>query len=141
MFGSLQMDEVADPIILAYELGDTGSSDWTSVKELAGYLVANGPATPEERWEEIGGYSPATMAAEIAGLLCAASIASANGDTVDAVTYQSTAQSWASEVDSLTYTGSRNIGTAVSAENDLANSGSSRCPGSTVVIHAGGVSV
>ena len=26
VFGSLQMDEVADPIILAYELGDTGSS-------------------------------------------------------------------------------------------------------------------
>src|SRR5580704_17848483 len=37
--------------------------------------------------------------------------------------------------------GSRNIGTAVNAENDLANSGSSRCPGSTVAIHAGGVSV
>ena len=104
VFGSLQMDEVADPIILAYQLGDTGSSYFTSVKELAGYLVANGPATPEERWEEAGGYSPATMAAEIAGLLCAASIATANGDTADAATYQSTAQSWASELDSLTYT-------------------------------------
>ena len=104
VFGSLQMDEVADPIILAYQLGDTGSSYWASVKNLAGYLVANGPATPEERWEEIGGYSPATMAAEIAGLLCAASIAEANGDTADAATYQSTAQSWASEVDGLTYT-------------------------------------
>ena len=66
MFGSLQMDEVADPIILAYQLGDYGSSYFTSVKELAGDLVANGPATPEERWEEAGGYSPATMAAEIA---------------------------------------------------------------------------
>ena len=104
VFGSLQMDEVADPIILAYQLGDTGSSYWASVKNLAGYLVANGPATPEERWEEIGGYSPATMAAEIAGLLCAASIAEANGDTADAATYQSTAQSWASEVDGLTHT-------------------------------------
>jgi len=104
VFGSLQMDEVADPIILAYQLGDTGSSYLASVKELAGYLVANGPATPEERWEEIGGYSPATMAAEIAGLLCAASIAEANGDTADAATYQSTAQSWASELDNLTYT-------------------------------------
>ena len=104
VFGSLQMDEVADPIILAYQLGDTGSSYWAAVKNLAGYLVANGPATPEERWEEIGGYSPATMAAEIAGLLCAASIAEANGDTADAATYQSTAQSWASEVDGLTYT-------------------------------------
>jgi len=104
VFGSLQMDEVADPIILAYQLGDTGASTWPSLKALAGYLVANGPATPEERWEEAGGYSPATMAAEIAGLLCAASIAVANGDTADAATYQSTAQSWASELDSLTYT-------------------------------------
>ena len=56
VFGSLQMDEVADPIILAYQLGATGSSDWAYVKELAGYLVANGPYTPEERWEENGGY-------------------------------------------------------------------------------------
>ena len=104
VFGSLQMDEVADPIILAYQLGDTGSSAWGYVKELAGYLVAHGPYTPEERWEENGGYSPATMAAEIAGLLCAASIAEANSDSADAATYQSTAQSWASELDSLAYT-------------------------------------
>jgi len=104
VFGSLQMDEVADPIILAYQLGDTGSSAWGYVKELAGYLVAHGPSTPEERWEENGGYSPATMAAEIAGLLCAASIAEANSDSADAATYQSTAQSWASELDSLAYT-------------------------------------
>jgi glucoamylase len=104
VFGSLQMDEVADPIILAYQLGATTSADWGHVEELASYLVSNGPYTPEERWEENGGYSPATMAAEIAGLLCAASIAQANGATSDAETYQSTALSWASEVDSLTYT-------------------------------------
>ncbi len=104
VFGSLQMDEVADPIILAYQLGATTSADWGHVEELASYLVANGPYTPEERWEENGGYSPATRAAEIAGLLCAASSAQANGATSDAETYQSTALSWASEVDSLTYT-------------------------------------
>jgi len=44
------------------------------------------------------------MAAEIAGLLCAASIAETNGATSQAATYQSTALSWASEVDGLTYT-------------------------------------
>ena len=104
VFGSLQMDEVADPIILAYQLGATGSSDWTYVEELANYLVAHGPSTPEERWEEIGGYSPATMAAEIAGLVCAAAIAGDNSDPAAAQTYQSTAQAWASEVDELTYT-------------------------------------
>ena len=104
VFGSLQMDEVADPIILAYQLGATNSADWGHIESLANYLVANGPTTPEERWEEIGGYSPATMAAEIAGLICAASVAEANGATSQAATYQSTALSWASQVDSLTYT-------------------------------------
>jgi glucoamylase len=102
VFGSIQMDEVADPIVLAYQLGDT--SAWSDVELLANYLVANGPYTLEERWEENAGYSPATMAAEIAGLICAASIASANGDTSAALQYQETAQAWASEVDDLTYT-------------------------------------
>ena len=104
VFGSLQMDEVADPIILAYQLGATNAADWTHVEALANYLVANGPYTPEERWEEIGGYSPSTMAAEIAGLACAASIAMTNGATGLAATYQATAQSWASQLDNLTYT-------------------------------------
>jgi len=102
VFGSLQMDEVADPIILAWQLGDT--SAWSDVELLANYLVANGPYTPEERWEENSGYSPATMAAEIAGLICAASIADANNDVAAALQYQETAQAWASEVDDLTYT-------------------------------------
>jgi glucoamylase len=104
VFGSLQMDEVADPIILAWQLGATSSGDWAYVEKLANYLVSNGPYTPQERWEENGGYSPATMAAEIAGLICAASIADNNDESSLAATYQSTAQSWASELDSLTYT-------------------------------------
>jgi glucoamylase len=104
VFGSLQMDEVADPIILAYQLSATNSADWGHIEALANYLVANGPTTPEERWEEIGGYSPATMAAEIAGLVCAAVIAQDNGATSLAATYQATALSWASQVDSRTYT-------------------------------------
>src|SRR5579875_1792003 len=104
VFGSLQMDEVADPIILAYQLGATNSADWSHIESLANYLVANGPYTPEERWEEIGGYSPSTMAAEIAGLVCAAAIAVDNGQTGLAVTYQDTARSWASQLDNLTYT-------------------------------------
>ena len=104
VFGSLQMDEVADPIILAWQLGATNSADWGHIEPLANYLVSNGPYTPQERWEENSGYSPATMAAEIAGLICAASIAETNGATSQAATYQSTALSWASEVDSLTYT-------------------------------------
>lgn len=104
VWGGLQMDEVADPLILAWQLGDTGSADWTSLKKLADYLVANGPSTQEERWEENGGYSPSTMAAEIAGLVCAAVLAKANGDTADALSYQGLARSWASQIDNLDYT-------------------------------------
>jgi glucoamylase len=135
VFGSLQMDEVADPVILAWQLGATSSTDWGYIEELANNLVANGPYTPEERWEENSGYSPATIAAEIAGLICAASIAQDNGDTSAALTYQETAQAWASEVDNLTYTttgpygngdyflritpdGQPNAGTGITIAND-----------------------
>jgi glucoamylase len=104
VFGSLQMDEVADPIILAWQLGATSSADWGYIENLANYLVDNGPYTPEERWEENSGYSPATMASEIAGLVCAAAIAEDNGATALAFNYEETAQAWASEVDELTYT-------------------------------------
>jgi glucoamylase len=103
-WGGTQMDEVADPIILAYQLGVTDSTTWATLKTEANYLVSNGPVTGEERWEEIGGYSPSTIAAEIAGLVCASSIATADGDTTDAATYLSTAKTWAADVDGWTYT-------------------------------------
>lgn len=104
VFGSLQMDEVADPIILAYQLGRTGSADWPHIQSLANYLVSNGPTTPEERWEEIGGYSPATMAAEIAGLVCASVIATDNGDSTDSATYLSKADAFEQALDADAYT-------------------------------------
>ena len=99
-----QMDEVADPLILAYQLDDTSSTDWATLKTEANYLVDNGPYTGEERWEEAGGYSPSTIAAEIAGLVCASVLADDQGDTTDAATYLSTAQTWAADVDGWTYT-------------------------------------
>lgn len=104
-----QMDEAADPLILAYQLGDTSSTDWATLKTEANYLVANGPYTGQERWEENGGYSPSTIAAEIAGLVCASSLATSQGDTSDASTYLSTAETWAGDVDGWTYTTSGSI--------------------------------
>jgi len=43
-----------------------------------------GPATEQERWEEAGGYSPSTLASNIAGLFCASSFARERGDHVTA---------------------------------------------------------
>ena len=104
MWGGNQQDEQADPIILAYQLGRTGATDFAKIKPLANFISANGPKTGQERWEENGGYSPATIAAEIAGLVCASSIATANGDSTDASAWLATAKSWAGSVAGWTYT-------------------------------------
>jgi glucoamylase len=111
VFGSLQLDEVGDPIILAYELGRKDATTWSHVKQAADFLVTfvssegyPAPYTPEERWENQSGYSPASTASEIAGLVCAADIANANGDTASAQRYLTTADSWQSQVESWTVT-------------------------------------
>jgi len=104
VFGGLQMDEVAFPIVLAWQLRRTGAADWDRVRRSADFIVANGPSTPQERWENIGGYSPATIAAEIAGLVCAADIARRNGQAATAARYLATADGWQSNLEGWTVT-------------------------------------
>lgn len=107
---NLQLDEVADPIILAYQLGRHDSSTWAHIKIAADFLVNfkqggyAAPYSPQERWENQSGYSPATIASEIAGLVCAAVIAKANGDNTSAKLYLATADSWQSHVEKWTVT-------------------------------------
>ncbi|HKY05422.1 MAG TPA: glycoside hydrolase family 15 protein, partial [Blastocatellia bacterium] len=104
-WNSVQMDEVAYPLILAYELGRTDAESFEKhVKPAANYLIKHGPATLQERWEEESGYSPSTIAAEIAGLVCAAEIASKNRDEASAVLWRAAADEWARKVDSWTVT-------------------------------------
>jgi glucoamylase len=50
------------------------------VLRAAAYLVRHGPLTPQERWEEVSGYSPSTLASNIAALICAACFARERGD-------------------------------------------------------------
>ncbi len=104
VFTSEQMDEVAFPIILAEQLGRKGPSDWAHVRLSANYLAAHGPASPQERWENLGNYSPATIAAEIAGLVCAADIARHNGDHKAAGRYLALADAWRQNLDAWTRT-------------------------------------
>jgi len=100
-----QMDEVSFPLILAWQLGMDDVDMWTGhVKPAADYVVDNGPWTPQERWENQSGYSPGTMAAEIAGLICAAEIARTNGDRNAARVYERTADRWQADVEDLTVT-------------------------------------
>ena len=84
-WNGIQMDETALPILLvdlahrekALADGDL-TKFWPMVKKAAGYLARSGPVSPEDRWEEDPGYTPFTVAAEIAALLAAAEMAELN---------------------------------------------------------------
>jgi len=71
-----QLDEVAFPLILAWRLWKANALGelhiFPFVERAAGYLVQHAPITQQERWEEAAGYSPSTLAAVVAGLICAA---------------------------------------------------------------------
>ena len=79
---SLQLDEVAFPIVLAHLVGKRDAATWRGVRK-AHFLVTfrdeetgrRAPYTPQERWENQAGCSPASIAAEVAGLVCAADLA------------------------------------------------------------------
>jgi glucoamylase len=77
-WSGVQLDETAFPIILAWrlwKLDSLGVFDPLSfVERAAGFLVRHAPVTQQERWEECAGYSPSTLAAVIAALICAAEL-------------------------------------------------------------------
>lgn len=101
-----QLDQVSLPIVLAWWLGRTNASDWAHVERAADYLVNNEdrPRSNQERWENQDGYSPNTIATEIAGLICAADIARKNGRADKAGTYEALADDWQKRVESWTAT-------------------------------------
>ena len=104
-WGSLQMDEVGYPLIMAWQLGRFDKATYEKhVKRAADFIVKNGPFTSQERWEERPGYSPSTIAAEIAGLVCAADIAKRNGDDASALIWLAAADDWARNVERWTAT-------------------------------------
>src|SRR5438094_8345526 len=78
------MDGPAFPMLVADQLNRvdalSGCDQWSMIQRAAGYLVRSGPVTQQDRWEEDGGYSPFTLAAEIAGLLAAAYFAEVKCD-------------------------------------------------------------
>jgi glucoamylase len=112
IFHSTQLDEVSDPIILAYQLGRKDAVTWSRhIKSAADFILRFAPLsehpapyTLQERWEEQSGYSPASIASEIAALVCAADIARTNGDTDSAHRYLATADSWRSQIEKWTVT-------------------------------------
>ncbi len=100
-----QLDECSYPILMAWTLGMTDSTLYQQHIRPAAYFVAShGPSFGPERWEEQGGYSPSTIAAEIAGLISAADIADINGDHVSARVFRGTADDWQRSIEGWTVT-------------------------------------
>lgn len=72
----MQLDETALPLLLANHLKKENQLDLIDVRHMifraAIFIINNGPITHQDRWEEVSGYTPATIAVEIAALLAAA---------------------------------------------------------------------
>ncbi|QCC51370.1 glycoside hydrolase family 15 protein [Halapricum salinum] len=105
-WGGEQMDEIAFPAVMAYQLKERhgygveeASYDYENIAKSAEYVAANGPRTQQERWEEEGGYSPSTTAAEISGLVAAADMAVEAGERADAIAFLGIADYWQENVE------------------------------------------
>jgi glucoamylase len=125
-WNGIQMDEAALPILLVdlvrrkapktvTDAGQTLINEsvsaeiedidrwWPMVRKAAGYLVRNGPVTQQDRWEEDAGYSPFTLAAEIAALLAAADLADIVGEKETADYLRETADIWNDNIERWCY--------------------------------------
>ncbi len=109
-WNGVQMDECAFPILLvdlAWRDGSLPEAElrglWRMVHRAAGYILRNGPVTGQDRWEEDGGYSPFTLAVEIAALLAAADLADKMGEPEAASYLRETADTWNSQIERWIY--------------------------------------
>jgi glucoamylase len=104
--GGDQLDESSYPILMALQSGlDHDAALYRDhVRKAADFVVARGPSFGVERWEEQSGYSPSTIAAEIAGLVAAGVIAGENGDPARARIYRATADDFQRNVKAWTVT-------------------------------------
>ena len=121
-WNGIQMDETALPILLVDLLQREGALDaeaqtrlWPMVRRAASYLVRNGPVTPQDRWEEDPGYSPFTLAAEIAALLAAADLADQQGEATVARSLRETADAWNDSIERWVYV----TGTELARRNEV----------------------
>jgi len=109
-WSGLQMDEAAFPVLLVDLLRRQAPSAlgdlkrwWPMVKSAIGFVARNGPVTQQDRWEEDAGYSPFTLAVEVAGLLTAADIADEMKEPALAGYLRDLADTWNESIERWTY--------------------------------------
>jgi glucoamylase len=71
-----QLDETAFPVLLAAALAERNALDGIEVRDMVrralAFIVRNGPASAQDRWEEDAGINAFTLAVCIAALVCGA---------------------------------------------------------------------
>lgn len=112
-WGNMQLDEVAFPVLLAWRVwkadGLAEFDPYLMIKAAAQFLIRAGPVTGQERWEENSGYSPSTLAATIAALICAADFARSRHDSAIAEFIEAYADYLESHVEQWTVTTSGDL--------------------------------
>jgi glucoamylase len=109
-WNGIQLDEAAFPILLVESARRADAILAADVKRFgrmvlsaARYVAMHGPSTDQDRWEEDAGYSPFTLAAEIAALVCAADMADETGENALGTFLRETADDWNAEIENWTY--------------------------------------
>ncbi len=78
-WNAVQLDQSAYPILLAYKLARSNAlkqyDPRPMVYKAAAFLIKSGPVTQQDRWEENSGFSAATIAVNIAAMVCASCFA------------------------------------------------------------------
>jgi glucoamylase len=122
-WGGSQMDEAAFPILLVdllrreapAAIGDL-KRWWPMIRRAAGFVARNGPVTQQDRWEEDAGYSPFTLAVEIAGLLAAADVADAVDERAIAAYLRDLADNWNDNIERWTYSTNGDLARQIGVE-------------------------
>ena len=103
----MQLDETALPILLADRLKQEKQLDWIDpghmVAKAAEFIIKNGPVTGQDRWEETSGYTPATIAVQIAALLAAADFFEEGSKNDEAQYLRETADWWNDSIERWLY--------------------------------------
>jgi len=76
---------------------------WPMVTRAAGFVVRHGPRTGQDRWEENAGYTPFTLAVEVAALLAAADLADICDNDGVANFLRDTADAWNEQIEDWIY--------------------------------------
>jgi glucoamylase len=102
----VQLDECAFPMLLLDMAWREGAlarpalpAFWPMVARAAGFVICHGPRTSQDRWEENSGYTPFTLAVQIAALLAAADLADACEFEGVAGFLRDTADAWNEQIE------------------------------------------